>query len=69
MIAPRIGFSTREERIAFVRERFSCKAPACGGCGSCRMPGGKPAIEAFAPYIDGKREFAAVSSALWQSAL
>lgn len=65
MIAPRIDSSDREERLAFVRERFHCKAPACGGCGSCRLPGGMPAIQAFAPYIEGRQEFAAVSAALW----
>ena len=66
MIAPRIDSSNREERLAFIRERFRCKAPACGGCGSCHLPGGQPAIKAFEPYIEGKQEFAAVSAALWQ---
>lgn len=66
MIAPRIDSSNREERLAFVRERFRCKAPACGGCGNCHLPGGQPAIKAFEPYIEGKQEFAAVSAALWK---
>ena len=34
MIAPRIDYSTKEERLDYIRERFHCKAPACGGCGS-----------------------------------
>ena len=66
MIAPQIAYSDREERIAFVRERFRCKAPACGGCGCCRMPGGKPAIEFFNDYIEGRKEVAAVAARLWQ---
>lgn len=66
MAAPRIDFSSREERLEFIRERFHCKAPACGGCGSCKFPGGKPAIETFADYIDGKVEFVTISSKLWR---
>ncbi len=65
MIAPKIDFSDREERIDFVRERFSCQFPACGGCGSCHLPEGKPAMEVFADYIDGKVEFASIASKLW----
>ena len=34
----------------------------CGGCGSSRLPGGKPAVETFADYIDGKVEFETISS-------
>ena len=66
MIAPKIDYSDREERLSFVRERFSCKAPACGGCGSCRMPGGKPAVEVFKDYIEGTVEFVTISSGLWR---
>ena len=66
MIAPQIAYSDREERIAFIRERFRCKAPACGGCGCCRMPSGQPAIQFFDDYIEGRKEFAAVAARLWQ---
>ena len=66
MIAPKIDYSDREERLSFIRERFSCKAPACGGCGSCRMPDGRPAVEVFKDYIEGKVEFVTVSSKLWK---
>ena len=62
MIAPQIAYSDRDERLEFVVERFKCKAPACGGCGSCRMPNGKSAID----YIDGKVEFSAIASKLWR---
>ena len=53
MLAPQIEFSDREERIEFIQERFHCKSPACGGCGSCNLPDGVPAAEYFADYIDG----------------
>ena len=66
MIAPKIDYSDREERLSFIRERFSCKAPACGGCGSCRMPDGMPAVEVFKDYIEGKVEFVTISSKLWK---
>ena len=65
MIAPQIDYSDRDERLEFVVERFKCKAPACGGCGSCRMPNGKSALDTFADYIDGKVEFSAIASRLW----
>lgn len=66
MIAPRIEFSDRAERLEFVQARFHCKAPACGGCGSCNLPGGKSAVETFANYINGKVEFAAIASTIWK---
>lgn len=67
MIAPKIDFSDREERIAFIRERFSCKAPACGECGSCNMPDGLSAMDTFADYIEGKKEFVTIASRLWSN--
>lgn len=66
MIAPRIEFSDRAERLEFVQARFHCKAPACGGCGSCNLPGGKSALETFSDYIDGKTEFSAIASTIWK---
>lgn len=66
MIAPKIDYSTKEERLDYIRERFHCKAPACGGCGNCRMPGGKPAVEVFKDYIEGTVEFVTISSGLWR---
>ncbi|MGM9869082.1 MAG: hypothetical protein ACI30R_05600 [Sodaliphilus sp.] len=66
MIAPKIHFSNAQERKEFVVERFHCKAPACGGCGSCHLPNGKSAVETFADYIDGKVEFHKIASQLWK---
>ncbi len=65
MIAPRIEFSSREERLAFVLDRHKCKAPACGGCGSCHLPGGRSALETFSDYIEGKAEYAKIAAAMW----
>ena len=66
MIAPQIDFSDREERLQFVQERFHCKYPSCGGCGSCHLPGGESAIVFFDDYIEGKAEFATVASRIWK---
>lgn len=66
MLAPQIEFSDREERIEFIQERFHCKSPACGGCGSCNLPDGVPAVEYFADYIDGKVEFVKLTAKIWE---
>ena len=66
MLAPQIEFSDREERIEFIQERFHCKSPACGGCGSCNLPDGVPAAEYFADYIDGKVEFVKLAAKIWE---
>ena len=65
MIAPKLAFSNRDERIEFIRERYCCKAPACGGCGSCHMPNGLSAMDTFKDYIEGKKEYATIASSLW----
>lgn len=65
MIAPKIDFSDREERLFFIHERYKCQYPDCGGCGSCNLPDGIPAIEMFADYIDGKVEYATIAAKLW----
>ena len=66
MIAPQIDYSDRDERLAFIHERFHCMAPACGYCGSCRLPEGQSAEELFAEYIEGRQEFSVIASRLWQ---
>ncbi|MBF1610881.1 MAG: hypothetical protein HXO37_01880 [Prevotella sp.] len=66
MLAPQIEYSDREERIEFIQERFHCKAPSCGGCGSCNLPDGVPAAEYFAGYIDGKVEFVKLAAKIWE---
>lgn len=67
MIAPKIDFSDREERIRLHQGTVSCIAPACGGCGSCNMPDGLSAMDTFADYIEGKKEFVTIASRLWSN--
>lgn len=65
MIAPQIEYSDREERLEFIQDRYHCKAPSCGRCGSCALPDGVPAVEYFADYIDGKVEYVKLAAKVW----
>ncbi len=58
-MAPSIGSSTREERAAYVRERFQCIAN-CDLCGLCKIFHGKDPEQALAAYIDGEAELSQV---------
>ena len=53
---PCIKSSTREERLAYVRERFVCKAD-CDACGICAMFRGKDVETALEDYIEGRAEY------------
>ena len=65
MMAPQIEYSDREERLEFIHDRYHCKAPSCGRCGSCALPDGVPAVEYFADYIDGKVEYVKLAAKVW----
>lgn len=54
-MAPSIATSTREERLAYVRERYRCIAD-CDNCGLCKLFHGKDAEHALATYIEGEEE-------------
>ena len=54
-MAPDIATSTREEREAYVNERYKCIAN-CDLCGLCKLFHGKTAEYALAPYVDGEIE-------------
>ena len=54
-MAPLVGDSTREERQAYVRERFRCIAD-CDACGLCQLFHGQDAEHALASYIEGTEE-------------
>ncbi len=54
--APDIEQSTREERIAFVREQWKC-LHNCELCGKCHILKGRDEEELYADYIDGKRPY------------
>jgi len=56
MIAPLIDSSSREERIAFIKEEFKCIGN-CPLCGNCTFLRGKEAEDLYKDYIEGVREF------------
>ena len=55
--------TTREERIAFLRERFRCLAD-CDLCGNCILLHHRDAEDVYADYIDGLRPFADITREL-----
>lgn len=61
-MAPAVASSTREERLAYVRERYHCIAD-CDACGLCKIFPGGNAEQALADYIDGKAELRQVMMA------
>lgn len=63
MNPPSIESSTREERIAFLRERFRCLAD-CDLCGNCILLHHRDAEDVYADYIDGRRSFADITMEL-----
>ena len=58
-MAPSIASTTREERLAYVREHYPCIAD-CDQCGLCKIFHGRDAEHALEAYIDGRKELAAV---------
>jgi len=61
MFMPEISSSTREERINFVKEQFSCMNN-CENCGKCSFLKGLTAEELYAEYIEGRRSFAEITA-------
>lgn len=58
-MAPTLADSTREERLAYVRERYQCISN-CDACGLCQIFHGVDPEHALAPYIDGEAELKTV---------
>ncbi len=58
-MAPLIASSTREEREAYVNERYRCIAD-CDQCGLCKIFHGHSPEHALQPYVDGEQELATV---------
>ncbi len=56
---PRVATSTKEERLAYVRERFTCISD-CDQCGICAMFHKLDPETALADYVEGKAEYAEV---------
>lgn len=65
-MAPQIEYSTKEERLEFIQDKYRCKAPACGSCLSCKLPSGRSALDTFNDYIKGKVEYGIIASKLWK---
>lgn len=56
MSAPEISSSTREERLAFIKEEFRC-LHNCEICGKCSFLKGREAEDIYKDYIEGIRSF------------
>ena len=56
MFAPGIDNSTREERLEYVRDKWSCLSN-CRLCGRCCILRGQEAEVVYADYIEGRRSY------------
>ena len=56
MAAPKIGCSTRDERLGYVLDQWRC-LHSCEVCGKCSILRGKDAEELYDDYIEGRREY------------
>ena len=56
--APDREGSTKEERLAWVRERYVCIAD-CDACGLCATFGGRRMEDVLAAYVEGKEDLRA----------
>ena len=60
MTAPDIEHSTREERLAYVREAWQCMHN-CELCGKCHILKGRNPETLYAEYIEGKKSYREVT--------
>jgi len=56
MSAPEISTSSREERLAFIKDEFRC-LHNCEICGKCSFLKGREAEDIYMDYIEGTRSF------------
>ena len=56
VMPPEIQNSTREEREAFIREKFKCISD-CDSCGIYLVYRGKDPVLVYKDYIDGNAEY------------
>jgi len=61
MSVPEISESTREQRIAFIKEEFRC-LHNCEICGKCAFLKGRDAEEIYMDYIEGLRPFMEITA-------
>lgn len=57
---PDLSSSTREERLAYIAERYPCLSD-CDLCGQCAVFHGREPRYAFADYIEGAVDFVEVA--------
>lgn len=62
---PDIHNSTKEERIAFVKDQWKC-LNHCPSCGKCHILKGRDAEEIYAEYIEGVRSYLEISKTIRQ---
>lgn len=53
---PDINDSSREQREAYIEQRFRCISN-CESCGNCAILHGREAEDVYSDYIDGKKSF------------
>ena len=63
MFAPEIESSTREERLAYVQDRWRCLC-SCELCGKCNMLKGRDAEIVYEEYIEGRKTYIEITLAL-----
>jgi hypothetical protein len=56
MTAPSIDNSTKEERLAYVNEKWRC-LHNCELCGKCSILKGRDAEIVYQDYIEGRRSY------------
>lgn len=59
---PDIENSTREERQAYIYDKFQCRAD-CDNCGLCKIYHGQPLEVVYSDYIEGKKSFQEIARA------
>jgi hypothetical protein len=63
MFAPDIESSTREERLAYVQDRWQCFC-SCELCGRCSILKGRDAEIVYEEYIEGRKTYREITLAL-----
>ncbi|MBR5201266.1 MAG: hypothetical protein IKW31_05910 [Alistipes sp.] len=63
MFAPDIESSTREERLAYVQDRWRCLCN-CELCGKCNMLKGRDAEIVYEEYIEGRKTYREITLTL-----
>ena len=63
MFTPEIDSSTREERLAYVQDRWQGRC-SCELCGKCAMLKGRDAEIVYEEYIEGRKSYREITLAI-----